>query len=277
MEKKGEKRVVMLRVLMGVCMVIFVVSGFMLVRDFIQTSQQQETFDQLSERFVEETAVPDAVIREPEAGEEELPPEQRWKLWWEEAAKERFATYQSMKEENKDMIGWIRIEGTNIDYPVMQSPDQVDYYLHRDFYKKKSSYGTPYLSEICRYEDPKTSLLISGHHMKNGSMFAALQNYTEEAFFLEHPYVQFDTMDEAGSYQIAAVIKLSASGDQTIWQNLLFPQQEGDFDGAWERIKGQWFYDTGVELSGEDELLALVTCEYTLRNGRILLIAKRII
>ena len=83
-------------------------------------------------------------------------------------------------------------------------------------------------------------------------------------------------MDEAGSYEVAAVLKLSASGDQTIWQNLLFPQEEGDFEQAWERVKAQSFYDTGIELTKEDELLALVTCEYTLKNGRILLVAKRI-
>lgn len=269
----------MLRAMMGICAAVFVVSGFMLVQDYIQTSRQQETFDAFSERFTEQETIAELVPGEPVRDEkgEELPPQQSWKLWWEKAAQERFAVYRSMKEENSDMIGWIRIEGTNIDYPVMQSPNEVDYYLHRDFYKNKSSYGTPYLAENCRYEEPRTSLLISGHHMKNGSMFAALQNYTEEAFGREHPYVQFDTMDEAGSYEVAAVIKLSASGDQTIWQKLLYPQEEGDFEGAWERVKTQSFYDTGVELTGEDELLALVTCEYTLKNGRILLIARRIV
>lgn len=113
--------------------------------------------------------------------------------------------------------------------------------------------------------------------MKNGSMFASLQNYTEKEYFLEHPYVQFDTTCQAGSYEVAAVIKLSASGDQTMWQKLLFPQEEGDFEEAWERIQSQWFYDTGVSLEKGDELLALVTCEYTLKDGRILLIAKRIL
>lgn len=279
MEKKKNTRVLMLRVMMGICATVFVVSGFLLIQDYIRTGRQQETFDTLSGRFAE-SPVPDTAEPEQTADgkeEEQLPSEQKWKLWWEEQAQERFAVYQSMKEENPDMIGWIRIEGTNIDYPVMQSPGSVDYYLHRDFYKNKSSYGTPYLAENCRYEDPRTSLLISGHHMKNGSMFAQLQNYTEQAFFTEHPYIQFDTMDEAGSYEVAAVIKLSASGDQTIWQDLLYPREDGDFAGAWERVKGQSFYDTGVELAREDELLALVTCEYTLKNGRILLVAKRIL
>lgn len=282
MKRKATKKIIILRLLMGICLAVFLVSGFMLAKDYFQTRQQQETFDQLSERFAENAENGEEsqeALKEPDMSltlKERIPPQQ-WKEWWEQSARERFPVYRSMKEENSDMIGWIRIEGTNIDYPVMQSPDQANYYLHHDFYKKRSSYGVPYLSEVCRYEDPRTSLLISGHHMKNGSMFASLENYTEEQYFLEHPYIQFDTMDEAGSYEVAAVVKVSASGDQTMWQKLLFPQEEGDFEKAWERIRSQWFYDTEVSLSQEDELLALVTCEYTLKNGRILVIAKRIL
>ncbi|MCI9184417.1 MAG: class B sortase [Lachnospiraceae bacterium] len=294
MGKKGKSgNVVLLRLLMGVFACMFVVSGFMLIRDYVQTSRQQETFDQLNGRFLQapepvETVAAGGAPKEKEetgggaaAADTPLPlkgriPPQQWKGWWDEAARQRFAVYRSMKEENPDMVGWIRIEGTNIDYPVMHTPDQADFYLHHDFYKKSSSYGTPYLLESCRYEEPRTSLLISGHHMKNGSMFAAIQNYTEEAYFQEHPYIQFDTMDVAGSYEIAAVIKVDASGDQSIWYELLFPQEEGGFQQAWGRVKQKRFYDTGVELGEGDELLALVTCEYTLKDGRLMVIAKRI-
>ena len=284
MDKKNLNRVVLLRAMLVVCVAVFLVSGFMLIRDYIQTSRQQETFDQLSSRFAleakEAAAGQDPEGQNGEEGQQEqkqrMSP-QEWSRQWERLAQERFEVYRSMKAENPDMVGWIRIQGTAIDYPVMQTPDRVDFYLHRDFYKNKSSYGTPYMSEVCRYEEPRTSLMINGHHMRNGSMFAALQNYTEQEYFTEHPYVQFDTMEEAGSYEVAAVIKLSASGDQTIWQQLLFPKEEEDFGKAWERVKNQSFYDTGVELKEEDELLALVTCEYTLKNGRILLIARRIV
>ncbi|MCI8660618.1 MAG: class B sortase [Lachnospiraceae bacterium] len=281
MKEKNRKRIVLLRILMGGCVAVFLLSGFLLVRDFVQTRRQQETFEQLGERFSQTSKVMETEPEKRAEGDTSLPLQeklspQEWKEQQEKLAEERFLIYRSMKEENSDMVGWIRIEGTNIDYPVMQNLDQPDYYLHHDFYKKKSSYGTPYLSAICRYEEPRTSLMISGHHMKNGSMFASLQNYTEKDYFWEHPYVQFDTIDEAGSYEVAAVIKLSASGDQTMWQNLLFPQAEGEFEQAWERIQSYWFYDTGVSLKREDELLALVTCEYTLKDGRILVIARRI-
>lgn len=273
--KKSTKKIRMLRAMMVVCAVIFVVSGFMLVRDYIVTSRQQETFDQLAGQFVQETETAPEVIQE-SGPQEEKSREEQWVAWWEETAQSRFPVYRTMKEENGDMIGWIHIEGTNVDYPVMQSPASPDYYLHRDFHKQNSSYGTPYLDEYCKYTDPRTSLLIYGHHMKNGSMFASLEHYTDRAFYEEHPFVQFDTLDEAGTYEVAAVIKVDATGDQTIWQDLLFPEEETDFAGAWDRVKKQSFYDTGLELSREDELLALVTCEYTLKDGRTMVIAKRI-
>ena len=136
MERKSANRSVVLRIMMVICLIVFLVSGFLLIRDFVRSNRQQETFDELSERFVGEQISEDALKEAIDSKEEELTKQQKWKLWWEETAQERFAVYHSMKEENSDMIGWVRIEGTNIDYPVMQSPNQRDYYLHRDFYKK---------------------------------------------------------------------------------------------------------------------------------------------
>lgn len=199
-----------------------------------------------------------------------------WKLRWEQEAERRFATYRELQSRNPDMAGWIRIEGTRIDYPVMQTPDEPDYYLHRDFNKKKSSYGIPYMAEFCRYEEPGTNLLIYGHHMRNGAMFAALDGYTEEAYYREHPFIQFDTVDRAGSYEIAAAVRIDASGEAAIWQDLLFPSEEAVWKRAWEAFRQQSFYQTGVDLEYGDRLLALVTCEYTLKDGRLMVVAREI-
>lgn len=92
----------------------------------------------------------------------------------------------ALHRENSDCIGWIKIEGTVIDYPVMYRPSEENYYLHRDFYGEYSANGCLFLSELC---DPKTSdnLIIYGHHMNSGKMFAALDQYKDSAFYLEHP------------------------------------------------------------------------------------------
>ena len=205
----------------------------------------------------------------------DIPPGQ-WKLWWEQEAESRFATYGQLKMQNPDMVGWIRIEGTRIDYPVMQTPDEPDYYLHRDFNRKKSDYGIPYMAEVCRYEEPGTNLLIYGHHMRNGAMFAALDGYREEAYYREHPYIQFDTTDRAGSYEIAAVARIDASGEAALWRDLLFPPSGAVWESAWEGFEQQTFYRTGVSLEYGDRLLALVTCEYTQKDGRLMVVAREI-
>lgn len=258
-ERQKKKRHVLYNLLLAVCVVTFGVSGSLLLRDLISNRKQDAAFEEIREKL-QSPAETGEMPRESDSGEEEA----------------RFAAYRALHDENSDMAGWIRIEGTPVDYPVMFTPDRPEYYLHRDFHKEKSSYGTPFLAENCRLESPRSSLLVYGHHMKNGSMFAALQNYTGKEYWSQHPQVQFDTLDETGSYEIAAVVKLQASGNAVPWQDLLFPEDEAEFDEAWKVFRKHMFYETGVELTAEDELLALVTCEYTLKDGRLMVIAKRI-
>lgn len=277
------KKAGLLLALSGAWAVVFLVSGFLLIRGIWQDRRQQETFDELRGRLTDglvREANTDPGYLDREGGkplDRDISPAQSRKAQWEDKARERLRMYRSLKMDNPDMAGWVKIEGTRIDYPVMHSPGREDYYLNRDFYGRDSTYGTPFLMEQCRYERPRTSLLISGHHMKNGAMFAQLQDYTDQAFWEEHPFVQFDTVEEAGSYEVAAVAAISASKDQMVWQSLLFPRGKEEFEGAWEQVKGLCFYDTGVELFWGDELLALATCEYTVRDGRLLVIARRIV
>lgn len=278
---------------------VFLISGALLARDLILNHQHQKTFDQLSAQFPAETPqVSSNSPRRKNQDEESLKdqaalqeestappaailtgkvPAEEWKIWWESQAEKRFPVYQSLQQKNPHMAGWIRIENTVIDYPVCHTPDQPDYYLHRDFEGKKSSYGTPYLESCCRLDNPRTNLLIYGHHMKNGSMFAALQNYTDPSWLRQHPYIQFDTIDSAGSYEVAAIARLGYAGSTTPWQQLLFPDSEEDFKNAWEAFRAACFYDTGIDLTPDDELLALVTCEYTRKDGRLMVVARRIL
>lgn len=289
MKKQSDKRYYLL---MAILMAIFFGSGGLLLKDFLQKQRQEAALSQISSLFPQKDQVP--LIRsdgqngtgqagpgEPaddaamEASQMGIAP-QDWKAWWERVAEGRFATYRSLQQQNEDFVGWVRIEGTRIDYPVVQTPKQPDYYLHRDFDRQYSTYGIPYMAEGCRYGEMGTNLMIYGHHMKNGSMFAALQNYTEESYYRQHPYIQFDTVDRAGSYEIVAVVKLDAADDTLPWQKLLFPENRKMFDGAWQWFAAQSFYPTGVTPSLEDRLLALVTCEYTLKDGRLMVVAKEI-
>ena len=106
--------------------------------------------------------------------------------------------YKKVYEKNNDLVGWIKIKDTNIDYPVMQTKDDYSYYLKRNFNKKSSIYGTPFVGEGCGINPNSDNVIIYGHNMKNGTMFADLNKYKDKKFYESHKEVQFDTLTEEG-------------------------------------------------------------------------------
>lgn len=189
---------------------------------------------------------------------------------------ERLPGYRKLKDQNGDTAGWVSIPGTQVDYPVMQTPDNPDYYLKHNFDRQKSVYGVPYAAEDCDLEQSGGNTVIYGHHMKNGSMFAALSGYTDVGFYRTHPWFWFDTMEEAGLYRIIGICTASADpsdGDRLF--ELARIQDEEDYAAYVEEIKKRSFYDTGVTASWGEPLVTLMTCEYTTKEGRLFVVGKK--
>lgn len=187
----------------------------------------------------------------------------------------RLESYLKLEKTNSDTIGWVRVEGTVIDYPVMHTPDDPDFYLNHGFDRQKSVYGMIYMDASCSIEETCHNYLLYGHHMKNGSMFASLEEYTSQEYFEEHPVVGFDTLDEICDYEIAAVFKLPASMLTTEFSYMLAAGTEEDYDALIEYAKKNSFYDTGITPQWPEQLLTLTTCEYSQKDGRLLVIARR--
>lgn len=182
----------------------------------------------------------------------------------------------ALQKENPDCIGWIRIDGTVIDYPVMYRPAEENYYLHRDFYGKYSANGCLFLSETCY---PKTSdnLIIYGHHMKSGKMFAALEKYKENSFYKEHPLISFQTLHGEETYQVFSVFCTAVgTGDAFPYYAFVKAQDKETYQEYVRAVKQLSVYDTGITAVYGDKLLALSTCEYSRKNGRIVIAAKKI-
>ncbi len=182
----------------------------------------------------------------------------------------------ALHQENPDCIGWLRIEGTVIDYPVMYRPAEENYYLHRDFYGEYSANGCLFLSELC---NPKTSdnLIIYGHHMNSGKMFAALDLYKDSAFYQEHPLIFYNTLQGEETYQVFAVFCTPVyTGNDFPYYTFTKAEDVADFLEYIEAVKRRSLYDTGTSAVFGDKLLTLSTCEYSQRNGRIVIVAKRI-
>lgn len=182
--------------------------------------------------------------------------------------------YAAVYEQNSDFVGWITIDGTNINYPVMQTVNSPNYYLKRSFKKQYSNYGVPYVQENCML-GVSDNAVVYGHNMNNGSMFADLCKYEREDFYREHPFVRFDTLYGLGEYEIVAAFKTVAYSERGFkYYHFVDAAGEDDFNAFISQCKALALYDTGVSAEYGDKLLTLSTCEYSRTNGRMVVVAK---
>ena len=181
----------------------------------------------------------------------------------------------ALYEQNIDFVGWIQIDGTNINYPVMQTPDNPDYYLKHSFEKTWSDYGVPYLDEACVIGQ-SNNLVIYGHHMSNGSMFCDLELYSDPAFCMEHPVIRFDTLSSFGEYEVIAVFRYNTN-QETFRYDREVNMDETRFSWFMEQVHARELFSTGKDVSFGDQLLTLSTCEYTYKNGRLVVVARKVV
>lgn len=184
--------------------------------------------------------------------------------------------YAVLNQENPDMQGWIYIKGTKIDYPVMYTPQEPEYYINHNFDKEKSSYGMIFIDGDCQLEERSQNLLLYGHHMRNGDMFAAIENYKRKDFWQKHQIIEFDTLTEKETYQVIGAFKQSAANLDESFKRMLLARNEESYGMLMDYLKTNCFYDTGVQAAWPERLITLATCEYTQQDGRFFVVAKLI-
>ena len=183
---------------------------------------------------------------------------------------------KALYEINNDFVGWLSIEDTTINYPVVQSKDKSNYYLKRDFYKQYSSYGTPYISEQCEINQ-SDNIIIYGHNMKNKSMFGALENYKSKEYYDSHQHITFETLDNITTYEIFAVFKTIAYNSNGFrYYDYINFNNEKEYKEFIEECNERSFYKTNKCPEYGNKLLTLSTCEYSSTNGRLVVIAYEI-
>lgn len=258
--------------------IIFLVSGGILAKYYIDAAKNNQNYDKLSDIMngaaitprpsvtddtmnTEPTEPAMVDVIDPETGETvTLLPE--------------FAELYVM---NNDIVGWIRIPGTDIDYPVMQKPEIRDYYLRKDFDRNYSRRGSIYAQETCDVLTPSDNVVLYGHRMNDRSMFAQLDKYMKEDFYKENPYIYFDTLNGLHTYQVVAVFLTTASVGQGFpYHSFINAKDADDFDRFISGCKRIALYDTGVTAEYGDKLITLSTCEFSQTNGRLAIVAKRI-
>lgn len=245
------------RVILFIVIAIFLYSGYQLA----QYVYDGYTSNKLNERMKQQYEViqkPQPDLNAPELTEEQL----------QEQYKERF---DQLRTINADIVGWISIEDTKINYPVVQAADN-DYYLKHNAEQQRSARGSIFMDYRNTNVNDDIHTVIYGHHMKDGSMFGELSKYKDATYYKEHPTITFEGLAEATKWQIFSVYIYSPE-DQFFEYEFTDDQQYGDY---LEKIMKKSRYDTNIEVTIDDHLLTLVTCTYEVTDARFIIHAKRV-
>ncbi len=178
---------------------------------------------------------------------------------------------------NSDIIGWMSIPAIEVDYPVMYTPEDPEYYLRRNFDKEKNTRGCLFIQAGCDVFAPSDNITIYGHRMRDGTMFGQLNKFRKASFRNENPYIYFDTLTELHTYEIMSVFLTTASvGEGFSYHAFIDAENETEFNNFVDQCKKLSLYDTGVDAQYGDKLICLSTCEYSQTNGRLVVVAKRV-
>lgn len=191
---------------------------------------------------------------------------------------ERMLQVEELKKENEDVVGWLQIEDSNINFPVLQGSDN-EYYITHNYKKEKSKDGAIFLDKDYNWDIPSSNLLIYGHNNKNGNMFQELLNYKEESYYLKHPIIKFTTINEDSNYEIISVFlsRVYYKNEKDVFRYYYFinANNEEEYNNYVSESKKASLYDTGKTAKYGDQLLTLSTCEYSQEDGRFVVIARK--
>lgn len=226
--------------MMLIFLAIFLVSAFMLLRYFLDSRKAAKGYDEIRAIVGEE---PDA--------------------------------FAKLKGDNEDFVGWLKIDDTTIDYPVVQSKSEPEFYLYRNFYKEDSAHGTLFVDAACDV-DVSDNTIIHGHHMKDGSMFRPLEHYSDLDFYNSHKTIHFDTLQAQGVYEVFAVFRTPATEAGFHYLDFIQAATPEEYDAFVAQCKAIAEFDTGITPEYGQKLLTLSTCEYTQEEGRLVVMARKL-
>lgn len=262
------KRKIITAVGISLSAAVFAVSLFMLIFENVRLHNDKKTFDELANLVTSDNYLSGGnnvlSLTEPEIQDEsDLPTDGEYKT--ENSGIKRDISL--IKALNTDTFGWICIDGTSVNYPVMHTPNDAEYYLRRNFYKNYSISGTPFLDARCGKDTD--NLIIYGHNMKNGTMFSDLTSYTDVTYAKEHPVVELEFYDALHIYEIYCVAAVKNS--DPIYS---FTSSSGEesFKVAVEAVVSKAFYTIGDAPAYGDGLLTLSTCYGSDSDGRLVVI-----
>lgn len=260
---KKKKSIAGWIILMILCLGVFVYSGYQFATTYISQKNEARKLNHLAEIVSQPSGVTsdDAPDFVPNLENHVMNPK-----------------YKELSEMNPDFVGWLNIPDTNINYPVMHTPEDSEYYLHRDFDGEYSFSGMIFVDGNCDIETSDNQI-IYGHNMKNGTMFGTLDDYSSESFWKDHQYIYYDSLYEEHVYQIvsichARVLDVDEEGFRYYWY--YGSSNQAEFNEYVDFFRSNQLYDTGVDVEYGDKLITLSTCAYFTDDARFVVVAKQV-
>lgn len=193
----------------------------------------------------------------------------------------RMEKIKELSKDNSDIVGWIEIPNTTINYPVLKGKDN-SFYLNHDYEKNFSTLGSIFLDKDVDIEKPSTNLLMYGHRNKSNMMFEHVYKYRNEAFYKEHPDIRLTTLNSDSEYTIIGAMYAKSyefnedlDGSAFKFYNFIEANNEEEFENYINNIKSNSVYNIDETAKYGDELITLCTCEYSQKNGRFIVVAKK--
>lgn len=249
---------------------VLLVCGYMVGSELLSRQKEKEDFEQLAELIaVEKSTASPAPTGSPPADKQPGPaatssPDSQESQEQRRDLSELFAM-------NEDFVGWLCIPETDINYPVMHTPNDPEKYLRRNFQGEYSESGVPFLDFRCSLDSG--NLIIYGHNMMNGTMFAALQGYVQEDFCKAHPIVEFQTADGCAKYRVFAVAWVKSNDD---WYKAIDLSSAEDFNSAVDKVMSKALFTINSAPEYGVQILTLSTCYDSAHNGRLLVLAAKL-
>lgn len=264
LKKKERKR----RILMAVCLFLCIISFGYLGAYYQVSAKSAREFEELS-------ALKEAGARSANSGNKKVEIHLTDK---DTSLPDILPEYEKIHQKNQKLIGWVKIDDTIIDYPVMQTVNN-EYYLNHNFNQEEDRNGCIFMDYQCDVVKGCDNIILYGHHMKSGKMFGTLNKYSEEAYYEEHPIIQFDTIYEKGKYQVMYVFRSKVYSEEDVtfkYYQFINAASEMEFNSYLNEMAELSLYDTGITASYGDKLLTLSTCDYQEKKGRFVVVAKKI-
>jgi sortase B len=252
MENKKRATGLLSNLLLLICVVVFCFSAYKLVGYLTEYKKGEQEYSDLAESVT----VEDTDNTEQTEENKENPPK---------------VDFEKLLKINPEVVGWIVIEDTVINYPIVQGSDN-EYYLHRTFENNVNQGGSIFLDADNQPDFTSDNSLVYGHNLKTGKMFGSLRYYTDKDYWKKHPYIWILTKDRSMKYQIFASSRVTTADSV---YTLEFGSRE-DFSDYLTHCKEIADYDTGVEVTPDDLILTLSTCTSDTEDGRRVVQAKKI-